>query len=78
MLAAIFFATMVIAALLMDLAFNGLGLVPSPNPDVRAQVETFSFNYTFYLNLAFGALAAGLAYVNHTHPMQHHSHDRKA
>ena len=67
----IFFATMVIAALIMDLAFSGLGLVPPPNPDVRAQVETFSFNYTFFLNLAFGALAAWLAYVSRKNPMQH-------
>ncbi len=67
----VFFATMVIAALIMDLAFSGLGLVPPPNPDVRAQVETFSFNYTFFLNLAFGALAAWLAYVSRKNPMRH-------
>ena len=67
----VFFATMVIAALIIDLAFSGLGLVPPPNPDVRAQVETFSFNYTFFLNLAFGALAAWLAYVSRKNPMRH-------
>ncbi len=75
---AVFFATIVIAALVMDLAFNGLGLVPPPNPDVRAQVETFSFNYTFFLNLAFGTLAAWLAWVNHKHPMQHGQHEHDA
>ena len=67
----VFFATMVVAAIVMDLAFTGLALVPPPNPAVRAQVETFSFNYTFFLNLAFGTVAIWLGYLNRRHPMQH-------
>ena len=67
----VFFATMIVAAIVMDLAFTGLALVPPPNPAVRAQVETFSFNYTFFLNLAFGTVAIWLGYLNRRHPMQH-------
>src|SRR5207302_7652355 len=59
-IAAVFYATMVIASLLMDVAFTGLGLVPQPNPDIRAEMTRFSLNYTFWLNLIFGALAVYL------------------
>ena len=71
----IFFVTMVASALLMDVVFTELGLVPAANPDVRAQVTQFSFNYTFWLNLAFGALAVGLTVVNWRHPMEMHHHE---
>ncbi len=70
----IFFVTMVASALLMDVVFTALGLVPAANPDVRAQVTQFSFNYTFWLNLAFGALAVSLVVVNRRHPMAMHHH----
>ncbi len=73
-MAAVFFVTMVASALLMDVAFAALGLVPAAHPDVRAQVTHFSLDHTFWLNLAFGALAAGLAVVNWKHPMQMHHH----
>ncbi|HUZ62690.1 MAG TPA: permease [Acetobacteraceae bacterium] len=66
----IFFVTMVLAALVMDLAFTSLGLVPPPNPNIRAQIMHFSLNYTFWLNLAFGALALALVRLNRSHPMR--------
>ncbi len=68
---AVFFATMVLSGLLMDLAFTALGLVPVPNHDIRAEVTHFSLNYTFWLNLVFGALAAYLVVQAKRHPMDH-------
>jgi len=70
----VFFATMVLSGLLMDLAFTALGLVPAPNHDIRARMTQFSLNYTFWLNLAFGALAAYLVVQARRHPMDHRAH----
>lgn len=73
-IAAIFFATIVISAIIMNLAFSALHAVPAPNPNVRHDLTTFSINYTFWLNLAFGALALYLWNVNRAHPMDHGAH----
>jgi uncharacterized membrane protein YraQ (UPF0718 family) len=70
----VFFATIVLSAILMDLAFSALHAVPKPNPNVRHDLTMFAFNYTFYLNVAFGALALYLWRVNRTHPMDHGAH----
>ncbi|MEG9524950.1 MAG: permease [Hyphomicrobiales bacterium] len=70
----VFFVTMALAALIVDLAFTGLGWIPSRDVDVQAQMTTFSLNYTFWLNLLFGALAAYLFWVNHQNPMDHSHH----
>jgi uncharacterized protein len=70
----IFYTTMVLASLVMDVAFTTLGLVPEPNPNIRAELVQFSFNYTFWLNLLFGALAAYFFWLNRRHPMQHGPH----
>src|SRR6201996_1963109 len=51
---AVFYATMVLAALAMDVLFNALGWIPVRNPDIRGKVMRFSLDYTFWLNLAFG------------------------
>ena len=74
---AIFFVTMATSALVMDIAFTTLGLVPAPNPDIRARLVDFSLNYTFWLNLVFGALAFYLFWTSHRNPMNHvhHEHD---
>jgi hypothetical protein len=71
---ALFFATIVLSAILMDLAFSALHAVPKPNPNVRHDLTMFSLNYTFWLNLAFGALALYLWRVNRKHPMHHGCH----
>ncbi len=75
---AIFFITMVLAGLLMDLLFTALGLVPAPNHNIRAEMTHFSLNYTFWLNLLFGALTVMLIVLARRHPMHHdhtHMHD---
>ena len=73
-MAGLFFVTMAVSALVMDLAFSALGLVPSHDTDVRAQLTDFSLNYTFWLDLAFGALALYLFWLNGRHPMIHGHH----
>jgi hypothetical protein len=70
----VFFATMVLSAILMDLAFSALHAVPAPNPNVRHDLTSFSLNYTFWLNLGFGALALYLWRLNRAHPMEHACH----
>ncbi len=71
---AMFFVTMVLAAILMDLAFSALHAVPAPNPNARAALERFAPNYTLWLNLAFGGLAVYLWRLDARHPMQHACH----
>ncbi len=73
---AIFFVTMVLSGLIMDVAFTALGLVPRPNPDIRAEMVHFSLNYTFWLNLLFAGAAAWLFWLNHEHPM-HMDHEHE-
>ena len=68
----VFFVTMVAAGIIMQYAFGAFGAIPQPNPDIRAHLTMFSINYTFWLNLAFGLLAAYLWYLNRQHPMSHH------
>jgi uncharacterized protein len=76
-LAAILYVTMVIAAIIIDLLFNLLGIVPEASGNIRDQMTTFSIDYTFWLNLAFGALALWLFWLNHRNPMQHrHGHEQ--
>ena len=73
-IAVLFFVTMAVSALVLDLAFSALGLVPSHDTDVRAQLTDFSLNYTFWLDLAFGALALYLFWLNGRHPVNHGHH----
>jgi uncharacterized protein len=75
----VFFTTMVLSAIVMDGAFSALHLVPKPNPNVRHDLVLFSFNYTFWLNVVFGALAAYLWWLNRRNPMDHvHHHGHTA
>jgi uncharacterized membrane protein YraQ (UPF0718 family) len=70
----VFFVTMVLSAIVMDGVFSALHLVPKPNPNAVHDLMMFSFNYTFWLNLAFGALALYLWRLDATHPMDHMGH----
>jgi uncharacterized membrane protein YraQ (UPF0718 family) len=75
---AIFFATMVSSAMLMDIVFSALHAVPRPNTHMLAMVETFSFNYTFWLNVLAAIAVAWLVYLNRKHPMDMISHHKSA
>jgi uncharacterized membrane protein YraQ (UPF0718 family) len=57
----VFYATMVIAALIMDVLFALLGWIPANRPHIATRVEHFSFDATFWANMA--ALAVALACV---------------
>jgi uncharacterized protein len=71
---AVFFVTMAVSAMIMDGAFSLLHLVPKPNPNIVRDMTTFSFNYTFWLNIVFGALAVYLWRLDARHPMEHGCH----
>jgi hypothetical protein len=59
----------------MDLAFTAAGLVPEPNPDIRAELARFIFNYTFWPNIAFGVLAGYFFRPSRKHPMHCDDHE---
>ncbi len=71
----VFFVTMAAAAVVMDLAFSALHLVPVRNPHARAGFATFAFDSTFWLNAAFALLAVALWRLSARHPMEHGCHD---
>jgi len=78
-IAAVFYATMVASALIMDVAFNALGWIPATRPDMHAEMVHFSLNYTFWLNIVFGSVALALFLLARRHPMahghcEHHAH----
>ena len=68
----VFFVTMVAAGIIMQFVFGAFGAIPHANPHIRTDLSLFAINYTFWLNLALGALALALYYVNAKHPMSHH------
>jgi uncharacterized membrane protein YraQ (UPF0718 family) len=66
----VFYATMVIAALIMDLLFNALGWIPVRRPHMAAEMVHFAINYTFWLNILFGLVALGAVILARRNPMQ--------
>lgn len=73
-MATVFYASMVLAALLVDRFFTALDIVPQRAADIRAEVTHFSLNYTFWLNMLALILAAWLFVLNQRHPMDHGGH----
>jgi uncharacterized membrane protein YraQ (UPF0718 family) len=66
---AVFYATTVLSAVIMDVAFNGLGWIPARHPNVQAEMTHVSINYTFWLNLAFALIALVLVILAKRNPM---------
>jgi hypothetical protein len=63
-LVAIMFATMVVAALAIDLVFGAAGLVPSERPSIESvAARGIGWNYTTFLNIAFALVAAALVWL---------------
>jgi YHS domain-containing protein len=55
------FGAMVVAALVVDGIFSGLGLVPSTRPSIGSITERdVTWNYTAVLNIVFTFVAVGL------------------
>ena len=73
-IAVVFYATMVCAAILVDLLFNALHLVPADPAVPFASQSFFRINYTFWLNIVFGAIALWLWNINRLNPMDHGCH----
>jgi uncharacterized membrane protein YraQ (UPF0718 family) len=71
---AIFYTTMVAAALIMNLAFAALGWIPTARPDMHAAMIHFALNYTFWLNLVGAGAALGLFIVARRTPAQQAPH----
>jgi uncharacterized membrane protein YraQ (UPF0718 family) len=59
----IFYATMALSGMIMDLVFTGLHWIPARNLKMRTEMTEFRLDYTFWLNLTFGALAIYLVVV---------------
>jgi uncharacterized membrane protein YraQ (UPF0718 family) len=74
----VFYATMAASALVMDRAFNALHLVPIPNPNAVRMISQFSIDYTFWLNLLFGAIAVWFVVLDRRNPMGHACHTDEA
>jgi uncharacterized protein len=71
----VFYASMVLSALVMVLAFNALGWIPRHHATIMAAMVHVSVNYTFWLNLVFGLIALALVILAKRNPMQmHHGH----
>ncbi len=68
---AVLFAAMAGAAIIIDLAFDALGIIPGHTTDIRESLTTFSIDYTFWLNLAFGALGLALFLLSRRAPNDH-------
>ena len=75
----VFYVTMAVAAIVMDLAFSRAAPRARATRTSSPVLEpTFCFNYTFWLNLIFGALALWLWSVNRRNPMEHGCHHHEA
>ncbi len=70
----IFFVTMTLTGMVMGSIFGAFHAIPTPNPHMRMSLVMFSVNYTFWLNVIFGGLAAYAWYLNRKHPMAHGCH----
>ncbi len=57
----VFYATMVIAGVTMDVAFAALGWIPPHHGGMQASMVHFAFDYTVWLNLLAAAAAIALA-----------------
>lgn len=72
-IAAVLYGGMVAAAVVMDLAFTGLHLIPARNGAAMEQMAHIGLDYTFWLNLAFGVLAVWLFAIARRSPARAHA-----
>lgn len=74
-MAGVFLVTMALSAIIMEFGFLAAGLIPAHSNAGATHLAEFKLNYTFWLNLAFGALAICLFWISHRHPMHHQHHE---
>ncbi len=65
-IAAVMYVSIVATALILNYLFGALGITPESGRKV-ADVAQFSFDYTFYMNVVFLAVAAGLFWLHRRH-----------
>jgi uncharacterized membrane protein YraQ (UPF0718 family) len=70
-IAAVFYLTMVLSGILMDVAFTALGLIPTRRPNLHAEMTSFSLDATFWLNMLALCVAVSLFVVSRRQPVQH-------
>ncbi|MGD8810602.1 MAG: permease [Gammaproteobacteria bacterium] len=69
-IAGVMFISIVLTALIMHFTFNALDIAPESGRRV-AEVTQFAFDYTFYLNLVFVAVAGGMIWLHLRHARSH-------
>ena len=70
-IAAVMYVSIVATALILNTLFGALGITPESGRKVE-DVAQFSFDYTFYMNLVFIAVAAGLFWLHRRHHREAH------
>jgi len=70
-IAAVMYVSIVTTALILNYLFGALGITPESGRKV-ADIAQFSFDYTFYLNLVFIAVAAALFWLHRRHHRKAH------
>jgi uncharacterized protein len=71
---AIFFVTMTASGIIMNFAFGIFHAIPARTMTMLDPAALFRINYTFWLNLIFGAIAVYVWYLNSKNPMEHSCH----
>ena len=74
-LSLVMYVCMVAAGITVHYLYELTGLTPTERPSLQEMIR-FAIDYTFFLNLAFGAAAAWLLYLHFTggHGQQHREH----
>lgn len=65
------YVSIVATALILNYLFGALGITPESGRKVE-DVAQFSFDYTFYMNLMFIGVAAGLFWLQRRHHREAH------
>jgi len=71
-IAAVMYVSIVATALILNYLFGALGITPESGRKV-ADVAQFAFDYTFYMNGVFVAVAAGLVWLHRRHHREAHT-----
>jgi uncharacterized membrane protein YraQ (UPF0718 family) len=69
---ALMFVTMVLAALVIDLLFSGLGLIPHTRPSTKDVFGSIRVDYKFALNVVALIVFAGLMWLTVRRPQEAH------
>ena len=71
------FVTMVVAALIVDLVFSGLGLIPSTRPSTEDVFGSIELDYKAVLNALGLVIFVAMFGITMRHPAEHdnmHAH----